>query len=346
MLEILAFLAIVGVVVIFTHHRRSSDPGAKHRQAPVASPQNQLSVDGGDRSGDKEEDDDLFRFAGLFDFGCLTKTSPNGQYVVGSADHHLVNGREEIGACALADTRSKKVLWKKSIARANNPHVTNGGVVLVEDWQDSSLSGALLCLERNGQVRWCKQFHANIIKSGLFRAGSRAFVSLARSDHDGHSNMTFVFSMATGDFLWDRCGWSDLVVFEDALCVSVKGPSNKIHRFPFDDEGKLPPEYDCAARQAEEADPSGALSLIQAAMKQKPPNLSEAKRLLEKVNPRKLDQSQKAKVQRYRGEIAAAEDRPGQAVKHWARALDLDPKVGIKRRYDVLKRKLASSKQP
>lgn len=54
------------------------------------------------------------------------------------------------------------VCFKVTVTRANNPHVSNDGLVTVEDWKDQNLSGALIAFNRAGERLWAKHFKANI----------------------------------------------------------------------------------------------------------------------------------------------------------------------------------------
>ena len=80
--------------------------------------------------------------------------------------------------------------------------------------------------------------------------------------------------------------------------------------------------------------------MIQKVLREKPPDIDEAKRLVGQLHRTGLDDNQKARVLRCEGEISEAEQRFGDTLNYWKQALELDPKVGIKRRYETLRKKL------
>ena len=82
--------------------------------------------------------------------------SPNGRFIVGSLDHHNENDRRIKGKCALFESGSNRPLFVKTIDRANNAHVTDEGMVIVENWGDDKPSSSLLAFDKNGNGLWTK----------------------------------------------------------------------------------------------------------------------------------------------------------------------------------------------
>ena len=271
------------------------------------------------------------------DFFCDVSASPDGRYLVGAADRS--GGR---GACVLLDAHSTQVLFRASIARPNNPHVSNDGLVVVEDWKDSQLSGALVGFNKDGTRLWTKSFRANIFTSGLAADGAHAFVSTANSDYEAHSGKTFYIDTTTGEIRWKADGWQDIQFDGNVLTVGVRTANGSTATFAFDDQGALPADFDAAIAEAEESRCRGrywwVLPKVEEALKTSPPNVDDAQRLLDGLtqDENEVTAANRARVLRFRGEIAAARGDSQAAITLWQQAMAMDPKVGIKRRLDAV----------
>jgi hypothetical protein len=282
-------------------------------------------------------------------FFCDTARSPDGRYLVGARDGFVdERGRRHRGACALKDVRSGALCFKQPITRGNNPHVSNGGQVIVEDWKDQNLSGALIALDCSGVRLWDRHFRANIFTSDLSADGRRAFVSTCNSDHEPHSGKTFLLDASTGGTLWTRDGWGDVSFDGDGLVAELKDSDGSKHRFPFNDTGQLPSAYYEASVRIQGHKERGQywalLPKIHVALTGPAPDLATAKRLLTEIDGKEQDMpaSSRAQLLRLRGEVTEHEGDTARTLDYWRQALLLDPKVGIKRRYDVLSRGISS----
>ncbi len=282
------------------------------------------------------EDDDI-----LF---CLDPVvSTNGVYAAYAMDHHYEGDRHVPGAVALKDARTGRILFTKSIRRANNPHVTDQGTVLVEDWKDGdALGGTLLAFDLNGNRLWAKSFKANIHDSGMSADGMLAFVSTCNADYEPHSGKTFLLAVPTGKVVWVRDGWGDARFYGNQLMAEVGPPGGEKQVFAFDDRGRLPAAYDEAQRLLAEEQSRGrywgVLDALKAAMEQRPPDLVRARAALSELNDPedRIPGKSRAKLIRYHGEIAEAEGNMAVAIARYRQALEMDPRVGIRKRLDSL----------
>lgn len=191
--------------------------------------------------------------SGLFigeDYYGNTAHSPNGQFEVAARDHSYdENNREIQGECALVDA-SGSILFRKSIRRANNPHVTNDGLVIVEDWKDEGLSGALLAFDVGGNRVWRRDFRANIHTSDVSEDGTNVFVTTCNGDYEAHSGKTFFLDAASGRRQWAVDGWGNVRFDGNQLVAKVSFPNESAEDFPFDSRGHLGPAYEDAGRRA------------------------------------------------------------------------------------------------
>lgn len=123
------------------------------------------------------------RFARLnFDIS-YAKSSENNKYCVFWNSEHLLFLDWEKGI---------KLTQYKGTDIANC-WITNTGILLVEDWSDSSLNGKITIF--NGQEKlFTRSFKANILNTGLSPDGKYAAVQLLRSNN-AHSNQLYVYDI-------------------------------------------------------------------------------------------------------------------------------------------------------
>ena len=80
------------------------------------------------------------------------------------------------------------------------------------------------------------------------------------------------------------------------------------------------------------------LPKVQEAMKRNPPDLNLARKLLAGLEDveEKIPSWSRARLFRFRGELADVDGDTQAALQFYRMALELDPKIGVKRRYNAL----------
>ena len=275
--------------------------------------------------------------------------SPNGKFLAGACDHWFSNRGEHRGACALLE--GSRVLFKKTIRRANNPHVTNDGMFLVEDWkEDGKLNGALLAFDKTGAELWRRDFKANISDSGLSEDGSRAYVTTCNSDYDAHSGKTFLLDARTGAVIQKDDGWGKTRFKGNSLvpvCADADGSDDDVvHQDPSGPCDKESVEAQMHARvELDRGKYSVVIPRVEGALKSGgSANLADAAQLLAELDGKddEIPVNVRAKLFRLRGDLAEARDRQDGARIWWERAMALDPKIGVKRKLEKLQGKTRS----
>lgn len=277
------------------------------------------------------------------------RLSPNGRYLVGACDGHEENGRSKNGAVVLVDARAGRELFRASLKRANNPHVSDDGLVLVENWKGwgGPLAGAFLAFDSTGKKLWEKAVKANVYGSGMAVDGRTAFFSTCNSDHEAHSGKTWLLDARTGEEIWERDGFGHVRFEGSRLMVGLAGDQASADNrfFPLDEHGNEPSEYHAALQEHEarinRGKPWWVFPRVQERLGEPDPPLAELERMLVDVEEggAPLAESDRARIERWRGEIAERRGDVSETLRRWERALLLDPKVGIKRRYDALVKK-------
>jgi tetratricopeptide (TPR) repeat protein len=270
--------------------------------------------------------------------------SPDKRYIAAARSPFHVEGKSTKGLCVLVEADSGEVLFRVSINNPNNPNVSNQGLVTVEDWKGDkdNLSGALIALNSSGERIWAKYFKANIYTSGLSEDGVSVFVSTCNSSYEPHSGKTFLIDLKTGKTIWKSDVWRNVRFCGNTLVIELQMPDGTTKPFAFDERGQLGSDYDetveAIARERERGAYWAVLPKVQKVLKDNPPDTASAKELLSELEGKEetIPESSQAIISRYHGEIEEAEGNIADALAFYRKALDLDPKVGILRRYNAL----------
>lgn len=265
------------------------------------------------------------------------RRSPSGNFVVAARDRGYANGEEVPGACVLL--AGDALLFRHTVRRGTNPHVSDSGLVIVEDWGSERLEGALLAFDAKGSTLWTLRLRANIFTSGMSVDGTLAFLSTCNSPDPDHGGRTFLLETRTGSLLWARKGWGDVSFQGNQLMAEVRFASCTEH-FPFDGHGHLGPDHALAETRLRDERGRGqhwyVLPKLEAALKGRPVDAAQIVALLDQIEGKVDDfpASAKAKLARIRGDLAELHDEFGQAIAWWEQALVHDPKAAVKRRLD------------
>jgi tetratricopeptide (TPR) repeat protein len=131
---------------------------------------------------------DSLRFFGL------SIRSHNGIYSVACSTSHIENKRRINGHVILQHNDS--ILYKKKFERPHDAKVGDNGVVIFNDWLDTTaLAGVFYVLNLQGETIFKKRFKANLLSNTISPSGKYAACSTAGSDYEEHSNATFLFDL-------------------------------------------------------------------------------------------------------------------------------------------------------
>lgn len=279
-------------------------------------------------------------------FGQSTR-SPNGRYAIAWADRNPGDGKRTRGRYMLLD--GEKVVADGKMTHPNDGRVADTGVFILNDWGDQSeLAGTFHAFRPDGKSILAREFKANLYNNGLSDDGKFAVCQTANAPSSDSSLLT-VFDLIAGSELaaWQpESGWADSYEFLQGggtilLCYRERGSFRYSVRGEFIDRDKwLAAELDrgslhIVARMVEDA--KGSLSAVSAENLLKAIATGQARL-------RTDDSKSHAFALRLKGECLEAKGSPEDALKAYDEALALDPKVGVKRRAEQL-RKLSSRPQ-
>jgi len=280
--------------------------------------------------------------------------SPGEEFAAAARDGYWEGEQWIQGKLLLMDTAAKAPLWEKAVDRPRHPKVSDICSVLVKDLQPRQDSeNSLMLFDLQGNMLWDKEFGARIKNSGISPSGERAFAATLSSKYEPHSSRLFFFDASRGTELWSRdLHYSEEEApyecdFDGDQLVAVVRFYEEEQRFHFGETGELPNEYlyfsyEINIRQsglATEILPQVKIMLIKSR-----PEIDKAEELLGRINIEELPLETKAKALRYNGEIQEARGNLHRAAEAWEQALELDPDVGIRERYQALQKKLHSGK--
>ncbi|WP_291319351.1 hypothetical protein [Desulfonatronospira sp.] len=280
--------------------------------------------------------------------------SPGEEFAAAARDGYWEGEQWIQGKLLLMDTAAKAPLWEKAVDRPRHPKVSDIGSVLVEDLQPRQDSkNSLKLFDLQGNMLWEKEFGARIKNSGISPSGERAFAATLSSKYEPHSSRLFFFDASRGTELWSRdLHYSQEEApyecdFDGDQLVAVVRFYEEEQRFHFGETGELPNEYlyfsyEINIRQsglATEILPQVKIMLIKSW-----PEIDKAEELLGRINIEELPLETKAKALRYHGEIQEARGNLRRAAEAWEQALEQDPDVGIRERYQALQKKLHTGK--
>ncbi len=287
-----------------------------------------------------------------------------GEWVVGTQDfdyaalsggrgQHL-GGNRESGAGRIALFHRATRVWTKDLERPNEAAVSNDGRCVACDWLfGGGLQSRFCGFDANGGEIFASAFAANLTGCGLTPEGEVAWCLTLASESESDANRLVFFSMESGKELFrtefpcaEFQGLSNGtpgVSLEGAeIKVDVKGVGTM--RFSPDGEWLNREELARAAAVKFEELASGyalmdhAYSLIG---DRDPREVSTGeweriRALLVRSDEGQVSDNTHARIHRTLGEFAETRGELSTAITHYSRALEWNPKVGVKQRMKKL----------
>jgi hypothetical protein len=276
--------------------------------------------------------------------------SENGKFLVAWSDTDKekgIGGFRERGEGSYILAEDTVVVISGRLQRPNDGKVANNGTFIINDWMfGEGLKGTFYAFDKLGNQLVQHRFTANLFNNGIAEDGRFAVCQCANSDTEDGRILAF-FDLVKGILLWKIypiTGWADSYRFdaeknELILRYREKGEYRYTFAGQFVDKEKWEVERVNFASAFE-------LSLIaKERFKEKNYNLGEKDAegilsLLYSALVKGLDEypNEKATVYRTIGEIKESLGNISEAIHNYELALELNPKVGVKRRLDALKK--------
>jgi|LNAP01.1.fsa_nt_gb hypothetical protein len=297
------------------------------------------------------------RIPSLGFFGPFSK-SHSGEWVICWSDsdeqNHRGGHRESgHGRYVLYNVMQDKITLQGKLERPNSGSVADNGNFSIEDWHfGSELSGTFYVISSTGRELIKKELEANLYNSALSDSGHIAVCQTANSPVGEDGNRLTVFDVEKNLELFSihpPTGWADEYRFiEDIPKLGVV--INKIGTFYYDMQGNfIDSEKFIAARlRCDRYD----VVLLTAEEIVKAPELNDqlASAALEaairalSIGAEK-DQGWKAVALKIQGLAHEFLRNNEAAIAAFDEALRINPKIGVKRKADSLRKRLASPRR-
>lgn len=292
------------------------------------------------------------------DFLGQFRRSRSGEWVICWSDSDEQNYRgghrdSGHGRYVLYNATQNRVGVQGRVERPNSGSVADNGNFSVEDWHfGSELSGTFYVFSSAGLELIKKKFQANLYNSAISDSGRFAVCQTANAPAGEDGNRFTAFDVERNVELFSihpPTGWADRYTFvEDIPRFGVV--INRIGTFYYDMQGDLidPEKFDAARLHCDRYD----VVLLAAEDIVKSPNLNDelANEALE-ASTRALslgaekDQGWKAVALKIQGLANERLRNDEAAIAAFDAALRINPKIGVKRKADSLRKKLGRNER-
>jgi hypothetical protein len=250
-------------------------------------------------------------------------------------------GQTRTGRYLLLD--GERIIVEGKMARPNDGAVTDDGVFILNDWGSiETLNGTFTAFGLDGRKLVSRKFSGNLFNNGLSPDGRYAVCQTANAPgEDG--NLLTLFDLRAGSeiFAWrPESGWASYYEFPpDTQTIRLGYRDRGAFAYGFD--GTFLDRMKWLAAGLQKGDIFIIESLLAESEGQPGPEL--AAQLLAAIDTalaglRKEEGRTRARVLKSRGICLEAVAEVKQALAAYEEALALDPKVGVKRRTDQLRK--------
>lgn len=264
--------------------------------------------------------------------------SGNKEYAIIAKDY---GNDENKGRLALIHQRN--LLFSKQLERPKECKVTNDGVVICCDILNSpDLSGNFVVFDKEGFILFEKRTTANLGNCLISKDSKYAVFNTLGSDTDD-ANSIFIVDVFSGKMLNK---------FSSTLSLYLGSVDSENEILKLKDNNKLIVELDFFGNQLNKNEHEIQF-MNRAPVVDKLYFFEEQDEVVRIQNPEYLELLNLAikdedasysigldKIHRRIGEVYEYKEEFKLAVKHWETALDINPKVGVKRKLDALRKSL------
>lgn len=277
--------------------------------------------------------------------------SPNKQFLIawidGDLDHGVIGALKE-GKGKFLIIENGELILRGEVERPNDCKIANNGNFIINDWLFSNaLSGIFYAYDKTGKELICCKFSANLKDNCISSDGKFAACTLCNSSSKD-SGLLAVFDLEKGALI------KRIYPEDDSGTLLEISSQEKTITFNYDKFGQFRYNFDGIFLDKEKwyqahLEQGSVFELLYIAEEklkdQNTPDQQKAKEIITILNKalgKDLRQYKKeeAKAYRFLGEAYELMSELEKAIENYERALSIDPKVGIKRYLDSLKKKI------
>lgn len=281
-------------------------------------------------------------FLSIGDFTGEYHQSPNGKFILAWKDQN------ENGKYILLERG--KVKLQAKMKHPNNGMVSNSGVFILSDWTSKGMYGVFHIINADGETLIRQRCKANLGHTGISDDGRFAVCQALESTSKPDSYKLFFFDIKNKKLLWKKLpetigselNWAGSYRFDTKKKVLyLIHDKNRAYRYTFEGtfiDSKLY-RHDCinAGNDIEFLEAIKELK-VELSANTDPREYDALIIPLEKGLKRFSDKDTKSKIHRVLGEILHLQGNDAEAIKHFETALKLNPRVGVKRTLEKLKK--------
>lgn len=266
--------------------------------------------------------------------------SPNKVFCVSYCDGHYENDSWQNGEVALI--KDKTLLFRKEIQRPNDCHVSNNGIVICCDWQNSdALTGTFLIFDTTGEQIFSKKTSANLNACAISGNSKVALFETLNSNTED-SDSIFIVDIEQKIIIQKLerpSSFNKAIIDTDNKLIKLIDHRGFIFEINF--KGKQTNKDDYENQIVTKGSVHDRLSLysdIPDEVKLKEEKYLEllTKALTDSNAPYSFG---KDKIYRMIGEYYNANGDTEKTIENWDKAMQVNPKIGVKRKLETLKRK-------
>ena len=265
--------------------------------------------------------------------------SQNKEYCVVYSDGYYENAKWKKGHFAVVN--GKKLLFKKRLERPNDCYVSNNGISICCDWLNTDdLEGKFIVFDQTGKLIFSKKTTANIGSSGISDDGEIAIFETYNSKTEDADQI----------FVIDTVQCKAISMFNRPISFNNTQIDTKKGLIKLIDNRKFIYEVDYSGNQTNKEQYDNQI-LNKGSIYDKlwfyseKPNEEkfQDKNYLEILYKATKDNDTKYsfgldRIYRMIGEYFEANNDVVKTIEYWERALEINPKVGVKRKLDKLKK--------
>lgn len=285
----------------------------------------------------------------------MYSTSPDGRWTIGWSDSFekpdggIRGGRRESGNGKYVLCFESIVAAHGELERPNSPSVANNGSFSIEDWKfGGNLDGRFYVFDKSGKELISRDFQANIISSSISENGQLAICQTAGAYDGDDGNKLTGFDVTQRLELFSispEGGRAKNYTFDEKtkrFGVILKD----IGTFFYSTEGALEDPEGLRSARLNSNDSTIALAEAEIVLKEAQPSSKSLELALSKCTSALEDSNVtsypgfKARALKLKGLLHEQLGHDEDALSSFASALEIDPKVGVKRRIAALEKKL------
>lgn len=268
--------------------------------------------------------------------------SPNSKFIL------AWNSLSENGKYILLERGKVKLQVK--MKHLKNGMVSNAGVFIISDLTSKGMYGVFNIINADGETLIRQRCRANLGSTGISEDGHFAVCQALESTSKPDSCKLFFFDIKNKKLLWKKTpetigselNWAKSYRFDTKKKIlHLIHDKNRVYRYTF--EGTF---IDSKLYRLHRIDTGNDIEFLEAIkeLKEELSSNSDAREYnsfiipLEKGLKRFSDKDTKSKIHRALGEIFHLQGNDTEAIKHFETALKLNPRIGVKRTLDNLKK--------